>query len=142
MVDYRRFCNTIDEAFTQIQLERAPLIVPLQHYPHDDSDHNFLNFEERTIVSAALQKLSRHTNANLLELFQDYDKQKIGRITHCQLMRALTMRNLHTLLSSREIALTFKCFSVPRSLRHEMKYLEFLNALRLVASTKVNVPAI
>lgn len=140
MVDYCRFCDTIEEAFSQKQLERAPLLVPLQHIPADDGDFNFLNFEERTIVSAALQKLARQVQPNLIELFEDFDKGKIGRVTQYQFIKVLTQRNLHTLLSSREVDLVFKCFSVQRSLRLEMKYREFLNALILVANTKVQLP--
>lgn len=140
MVEYRRFCDTIEEAFSQRQLEKAPLLTPLQHIPSCDDEHNFLNFEERTIVSHALQKLARQVHPNLLELFEDYDREKIGRVNHCQFLRALSTRNLHTLLSSREVDVVFKCFSVRCGSRQEMKYREFLNALILVANTKVQLP--
>lgn len=137
---YQKFCHLIDEAFSQKQLEKAPLLVPILHVPTEEGDYCFLNFEERTIVSQALQKLARQVQPNLLELFEDFDKEKVGRITECQFLRVLTQRNLHTLLSSREVGLVFKCFSIKRSLRLEMKYREFLNALILVANTKVQLP--
>lgn len=58
-VDYRRFSDVVEEAFTQPCLERAPLIVPIQHVPTKDCEKNFLNFDERLIVGVAMQKLSK-----------------------------------------------------------------------------------
>ncbi|KAL3279478.1 hypothetical protein HHI36_016988 [Cryptolaemus montrouzieri] len=58
-IDYRRFSDVIEESFTQSCLERAPLIVPLQHIPTKDCERNFLNFEERRAVAIALEKLAK-----------------------------------------------------------------------------------
>lgn len=71
-VDYKRFCDAIEEVFCQSNLERAPLIVPLQHVPSNDDRNNFLNFDERKLVSAALNKLAKHPDqvANLSSLFE------------------------------------------------------------------------
>lgn len=71
-VDYRRFSDVVEEAFTQQSLERAPLIVPLQHIPTRDCDKNFLNFDERIVVSNAMAKLSKkpESELNLLSVFQ------------------------------------------------------------------------
>lgn len=58
--------------FCQSNLERAPLIVPLQHIPSDDDKNNFLNFDERQSVSGALNKLAKYPDqvANLSSLFE------------------------------------------------------------------------
>lgn len=71
-MDYKRFCDTVEEVFSQPNLERAPLIVPLQHIPSDDGQHNFLNFDERQLVSGALNKLAKYPDqvANISSLFQ------------------------------------------------------------------------
>lgn len=71
-VDYKRFCDSVEEAFCQANLERAPLIVPLQHIPFDDDHNNFLNFDERQLVSKALTKLAKYPDqvANLSALFK------------------------------------------------------------------------
>lgn len=70
--DYKRFCNVIEEAFTQTDLERAPLIVPMQHLPTRDCEKNFLNFEERRTFSLAMQKLSKKPDlqVNLMSIFK------------------------------------------------------------------------
>lgn len=71
-VDYKRFCDAVEEVFQQPNLERAPLIVPLQHIPSYDDSNNFLNFDERQIVSAALNKLAKYPDqvSNLSSLFE------------------------------------------------------------------------
>lgn len=141
-VDYKRFCDVIEEAYSQKRLERAPLIVPLQHFPSDDCPENFLNFEERCLVSLILQKLSRYldTITNLSELFQNYDKTNCGTITQNQLLKALTLRELHTLISSREMNVLHKCFGKRRGTQIEFKYREFLQALELVANAQIRSP--
>lgn len=71
-VEYERFCSTVGEALTQEGLERAPLLQPVPHVPTIDSPYNFLNFEERNIVSNALSKLSKFPDqySNILEVFK------------------------------------------------------------------------
>lgn len=72
----------MEEAFTQTCLERAPLLVPLQHIPTKDCERNFLNFEERQVVSAALEKLAKKPDIqmNLMSLFLVSILTKIGKI--------------------------------------------------------------
>lgn len=71
-IDYKRFCQIIEESFHQPCLERAPLIVPLQHFPSDDTPENFLNFNERNILGKALDKLKNYPDqvSNLSSIFQ------------------------------------------------------------------------
>lgn len=71
-VDYKRFSEVVEESFTQSCLERAPLVVPLQHIPTKDCERNFLNFDERLTLSVAMQKLSKKPDLqmNLMSLFQ------------------------------------------------------------------------
>lgn len=68
-VDYATFVRTVDEAFTQPELERAPLLIPIPHYPSEANPRNFLNFEERHVVAVALEKLAIVGDRNLDELF-------------------------------------------------------------------------
>lgn len=62
----------IDEVDYQIGMERAPLIVPLQHITSSDGPKNFLNFEERALASLALETLAKYPDqvSNLRSLFQ------------------------------------------------------------------------
>lgn len=70
-IDYDRFCRTVGEALAQEGLERAPLLQPVPHAPPPPTN-NFLNFEERSIVSKALDKLSKHHDqvSNIFEIFK------------------------------------------------------------------------
>lgn len=70
-IDYKRFCQIIEESFYQPCLERAPLVVPLQHFPSRDGRLNFLNFKDRNILSNAMQTLTRYADliSNLSSLF-------------------------------------------------------------------------
>lgn len=71
-MEYERFCGSVGEALAQAGLERAPLLTPVPHVPTLDSPLNFLNFEERNIVSGALKKLSKYPDqlSNILEVFK------------------------------------------------------------------------
>lgn len=71
-VDYKRFSEVVEESFTQPCLERAPLIVPMQHIPTRDCERNFLNFEERLTLSLGLQKLSKKPDLkiDLMSIFK------------------------------------------------------------------------
>lgn len=71
-IDYRRFSEVVEESFTQACLERAPLVVPMQHIPTKDCERNFLNFDERLCLSIAIQKLSKKPDLqmNLMSVFK------------------------------------------------------------------------
>lgn len=73
-IDYKRFSDVVEESFTQTCLERAPLIIPVQHVPTRDCEKNFLNFEERRVLSIAMQKLSKKPDlqVNVMSIFQVY----------------------------------------------------------------------
>nr|CAD7203225.1 unnamed protein product [Timema douglasi] len=135
-VDYRRFCETVEEAVTQACLERAPLIVPLQHIPTRDTDRNFLNFEERQLVSVGLQKLvsamTTKRTGDLLPLFQDHDRAKCGTVPKGSLLQVLSIGGLQDALSGREIEVVAKCFALERGLRDEFNYREFCKAVDLL----------
>uniref|UniRef100_A0A182PA37 EF-hand domain-containing protein n=1 Tax=Anopheles epiroticus TaxID=199890 RepID=A0A182PA37_9DIPT len=130
-VDYKRFCDTIAEVDYQPYLEKAPLLVPCRHFPADEQPINFLNFDERTILSKVLQKLARHADlvSNLSSILKDFDKQNIGHVSRNQLLRALATRDLHTRISSRELETICKYFAVEVGLRQEVNYRAFLEAL-------------
>lgn len=141
-VDYKRFCHVIEEAFHQPCLERAPLVVPLQHFPSDSGPLNFLNFEERTIATQALQTLSRHSDqtSNLRELCADFDRTHCGTINRNHFLRVLTTRGLHNAVSSREFEMLCKCFAVERGLRLEVDYRALLRNLDVLAAAGGNHP--
>ncbi|KAJ2947275.1 hypothetical protein O0L34_g16988 [Tuta absoluta] len=141
-IEYERFCNTVGEALTQGGLERAPLIEPIPHIPTIDSPLNFLNFEERSIVSAALQKLAKFPDnlSNIREVFKAADKENCGTIPRSSVERALCQRNLLQLVSARERDLIYKCFGYRRGCGDEVNYRALVTALDLIYATASSQP--
>ncbi|XP_053698584.1 uncharacterized protein LOC128745534 [Sabethes cyaneus] len=141
-VDYKRFCDTVAEVDYQCHLEKAPLLVPLQHFPSEDGPHNHLNFEERTILSQTLQKLACLADcvSNLRSLFQDFDRQRLGVVNRNQLIRSFAARDLHTTISSREFEVLCKCCGFKSGCRQEVNYRAFLAALDYLYANRENHP--
>ncbi|CAH0724069.1 unnamed protein product, partial [Brenthis ino] len=131
-VEYERFCTTVGEALTQGGLERAPMLAPLPHVPTRDSPLNYLNFEERSVVSGALAKLAKFPDqlSNILEVFkvrvnnngrvQDADRERCGTLPRVSVERALARRGALALLSARERGLLYKCFGYRRGCEDEI----------------------
>ncbi|XP_013161243.1 PREDICTED: uncharacterized protein LOC106113065, partial [Papilio xuthus] len=120
-IDYDRFCRTVGEALAQEGLERAPLLQPVPHAPPPPTN-NFLNFEERSIVSKALDKLSKHHDqvSNIFEIFKEADREQCGSVPQVAVQRALSRRGVLALLSARELQLICKCFGYRRGCGDEV----------------------
>ncbi|XP_073820133.1 uncharacterized protein [Musca autumnalis] len=137
---YRDFCRALDEIFIKMEPQSGDnelTAVPLIHLANLDCSECFLNFEERTICSQALMKLARQPDeiSNLSSVFKDFDHENCGSIVKNQLIRALTVREMHHMLSSRELDTIFKCFGVQRGIHLEFNYREFLNILKILHQT-------
>ncbi|EDV92987.1 uncharacterized protein LOC6563620 [Drosophila grimshawi] len=139
-VRYRDFCKALDEIFMQVDTNMGDNIVtavPLLHLPNLDCVDCFLNFDERTLCSNALMKLARRPDeiSNLREVFKDFDRQLCGSVTQNQFLRAITLREMHNMMSSRELEAVVKCFGVKRGLCLEVNYREFLKILDVLFAT-------
>ncbi|XP_003693091.1 uncharacterized protein LOC100867927 [Apis florea] len=139
-VDYVRFGETVEEAVATGSLERAPLLVPVQHVPSEASPKTFLNFEERHMATVAIDKLSRLHQPNLEELFKNFDKENIGTVSKECLMKALSIRGMLELITIRELDAMHKCFSILRGGRLEIDYRAFLRALSLMKENRRYMP--
>ncbi|CAK9796667.1 hypothetical protein ANTQUA_LOCUS837 [Anthophora quadrimaculata] len=135
-VNYVKFGELVEEAVAMGSLERAPLLVPVQHVPPEATPKTFLNFDERHMVTTAVDKLSRVVQPNLEELFKDYDKENIGTVSKECLTKALCVRNMLQLISNRELDVIHKCFAVERGGRLEIDYRAFLRALYLMQENR------
>ncbi|XP_056643883.1 uncharacterized protein LOC130449862 [Diorhabda sublineata] len=137
-VDYKRFSDTVEESFTQQCLERAPLIVPIQHVPTRDCEKNFLNFDERIKVSVALQKLAKKPDLqmNLSSVLSDFDKSNCGTVSQTAFLKALTLRGMDRLISRNEFDTICKCFTFERGMRDEVDYRAFMKALDIIYATE------
>ncbi|XP_067627321.1 uncharacterized protein [Eurosta solidaginis] len=137
---YRDFCHALDEVFIEIETsmgDKQVTAVPLIHLANLDCFECFLNFEERTLCSQALMKLARKPDeiSNLKQVFQDFDRENCGTIRRNQLLRALTVREMHNMVSSRELDAVCKCFGAQRGLQLEFNYRDFLNTLDILFRT-------
>lgn len=134
-VDHKLFCLTINQAFYRTNLEKQPLTVPIQHSPTTDDSLNFLTFNERYVLSEALQKLARyHDNAsNMKSFFED-------RVSHgivnkdCLEKVLLSCDGLLELVSQAELDVIFKCFSLPDGNDRKFDYKNFLIVLTTIKS--------
>lgn len=141
-VDYRRFSNAVEEVFTQINLERAPLLIPIQYVPTKDCERNFLNFDQRHILSDALKKLCKQPDMqmNLSEVLKDFDKTKCGTVSKTQFLKALTLRGMSNMIDEKEFEVICKCFSYERGMRDEIDYRAFMNVLDILHATEKHNP--
>lgn len=125
----------INQAFYRTELEKEPCTVPIQHSPTTDDSLNFLNVDERFVVSNALQKLARYHDdaSNMRSFFDDYAKS--GIITKDCLERVLTIcGGLMELINQDELGIVFKCFSLPDGLGRKFDYKNFLLVLKTIKS--------
>ncbi|CAG9816180.1 unnamed protein product [Phaedon cochleariae] len=137
-VDYRRFSEVVEETSSQQCLERTPLIVSFQHVPTRDCEKNFLNFDERIIVSVALQKLAKKPDMhmNLFSVLQDSDAKKCGTVSRTLFLNELTLRGMTNLISKNEFDVICKCFSFERGTGDEVDYSAFKKALDIIYLTE------
>ncbi|CAG9864019.1 unnamed protein product [Phyllotreta striolata] len=137
-VDYKRFCDAVEESFTQLCLERAPLVVPIQHIPTKDCEKNFLNFDERIRLSVAMQKLATKPDLqmNLMSLLQDFDKAKMGAVSPANFLKALNNRGMDKLISRNEFDIICKCFGFEKGWKKEVDYKAFMKALDILHATE------
>lgn len=125
----------MNQAYFTTNLERNPHAHPHQFLPTHDGLLNFLNFEERCIVSGALQKLSKyHDNITNLHLFFESYEGKSGDVKKENLIRALTISGLIELVTEQEIDVLFKCFTIHRGCCKRFDYKNFLMIVKEVAA--------
>lgn len=120
----------MNQAFYQTKLEKRPLTVPVDHVPLTDSPLNFLDFEERCLVSNALQKLSRHNDisTNIKSFFADRAKSS-GTVSMHSFKQVLKLLGLEELLTPEEVSVVFKSFSLPAGTGRGLDYKNFLVVL-------------
>ncbi|XP_011688757.1 PREDICTED: uncharacterized protein LOC105450541 isoform X2 [Wasmannia auropunctata] len=135
-IEYTKFAAVMEESVATGGLEKAPLVVPLQHVPSEASARTFLNFDERQLVAIAMDKLCQVRSPNLEEIFKDYDKENNGTVCKGRLIRTLSVRRMLELINTNELDAVHKCFSVERSGRLEFNYRAFLRALHLLQENK------
>ncbi|XP_037953319.1 uncharacterized protein LOC119683610 [Teleopsis dalmanni] len=137
-VAYRNFMKALEEVFILIESPNSnadPL--PIKHFANLDCHDCNLNFEERTLCSHALMKYARYADniSNLSAVLKDFDHPNIGVISRNQLLRGLTIRDMHHLASGREFDAVCKCFGVQRGTTFDFNYRAFMNILNTLHET-------
>lgn len=123
------------------EVPKSPKINPEKLFPNNEEDNkNFLNFEERCKMSEVLQKIVKTLNINLSS-FEDVFNDYCGRctiITRYSLEKIMKNVNLLEFLSSDELDLIFKYFSLPVALKHRKfnfkNFIEVLSKLKQLMS--------
>lgn len=134
-INHKSFCELMNLAFYRTKLEKQPRTLPIQFVPTSDNSSNFLNFEERSIVSQALQKLSRHHEdvSNMKSFFDD--RASAGIVSKECLERVFTAcGSLMELMTRHELEILFKCFSLPDGIGRKFDYVNFLLVLSRINS--------
>lgn len=126
-MNHKRFLEIMNEAFSQPFLEKSPHKHPIPYLPSPDDPLNLLNFEERYIVSEALQKFSKYPDdvTNMSMSLEDLHG-KSGAVSHDNLKRAFKTAGVSELLTHREFDVLFKCFSIERGQEFMFDYKQFL----------------
>lgn len=136
-VDHRKFIEILKETLSIKQIEKCPSIVPHQYIPSTDDSGKLLTFDERCIVSRAIQNLSRYNDdvSNLKMFFDDYGG-KSGTVDILSLRRVFKISGIIELITEKELLVLFKCFSVERGISREFIYKDFLMVLSHVNAIK------
>ncbi|XP_026811180.1 uncharacterized protein LOC113552511 [Rhopalosiphum maidis] len=98
-VDYHRFCNIVEEAFTTLGLDQNTFLDPNEYLTSYEGVSNYLNDEQRSAVDSALKKLRSKPNIGLDDLFKDHDKHRQGIVSNQEFLNVLTVCKLNMLLS-------------------------------------------
>ncbi|KAK0079021.1 hypothetical protein PV325_001848 [Microctonus aethiopoides] len=138
LIDYMRFCRTIQDANARESLNTSPLLVSVPYVPSSEAySQGFLNFKERRLMADAMNKIAKLQNQNLEEIFKDFDKQNSGTVTKNQLMKVFSVRKIMPLISNTELNSIYKGFLIecPDN-KFEMDYRSFLQALEFGRKNK------
>ena len=95
-----------------------------------DDSLNFLDFEERCIISNALQKLSRyHDDASNIKSFFEDRAGISGFVSKRSFEQVLNICDLIELVTPKEIEVLFKGFSLPAGPERRFDYKNFILVL-------------
>lgn len=95
LIDYMRFCRTIQDANASESLNTSPLHVSVPYVPSSEAySQAFLNFKERRLMADAMYKIAKLQNQNLEEIFKVTDLFFITFIIYVDLLVDVIMNEL------------------------------------------------
>lgn len=130
-VNYVEFCLSLNKAIKAgKEVVKNPQINPQKLFENVEEDReSFLNFAERVKLSEILQKLVKSSHvASLKDIFKDYSG-RCNIITRYSLEKVMKNYNL----SSDDLDLIFKCFSLPVALKkRKFNFKNFVETLKVM----------
>lgn len=136
-VNYLAFQDEIESIFTVKNLDKTPLVTPLQFKPPIEWKQNELSSEGEIVFKRAMERVSEHvrkTRTQLFPLFEDYDRVHNGSVSKFQFHRVLSELELGSLLSEQEFRVIFSKFKVRIGGKDDVNYIAFCDTVYEMAS--------
>lgn len=143
MVEYKAFCFEIEKAFTNDELEKNPLIEPMQHKPEEPVMQNNLTPDQIDSVNKSLREIAERVRQQRIQLFprfEDFDRIKNGYVTQNQFTRVLNDLKLRTVIGSTELEYLIKKYSVRIGTRDDINYVAFADDVYQLGSFEFRNP--
>ena len=129
-VDYLEFCEWLDAAFNEKNLEQRPGAVPHTFTPHEE-EPVYLSEAQATELQAVMERMAKHASTCGViakASFQDRDPSRCGRVTVPQFLSSVAaMGFVLTQDEQRLLVARFKVGKEPTAL--QIRYTEFCTVL-------------
>ena len=129
--------------FHRLDLEKAPLVVPVQFRPNLEGEDNKLTAEEERLLEIVMHRLAdrvRIRRIQIFPLFEDYDRVHNGTVSQFQFHRVLSELDLGSLVSAREFLVVKKKFLVVLGYKHDFNYIGFCDMVNDFANFEFGKP--
>ena len=126
-----------------LDLEKTPLVVPVQFRPNQENDGNKLSNEEEQVLELVMHRLAdrvRIRRIQIFPLFEDYDRVHNGTVSQFQFHRVLSELDLGSLVSAREFLVIKKKFLVVLGYKHDFNYIGFCDMVNDFANFEYGKP--
>ncbi|PAA77603.1 hypothetical protein BOX15_Mlig010687g4 [Macrostomum lignano] len=142
-VEWMRFVDDVEAAFTQKHLDKTPLANPEQFVPEPESCINYLPAEAEQSVNKLLLLIAqqvRERRTQMLPFFESYDKVHHGTISQNQFRRVLTDLGIVSSFSEEEWALLYRKFKQTVGTREDVNYFFFVDVVYSMAGFDTRKP--
>lgn len=122
--------NVTNSRYTLVilDLEKNPLVEPVQYRPVQGSDLNKLAQDANEMFEKVMHRLAdrvRQRRIQMFPLFEDYDRIHNGTVSRSQFRRVLSELDLGSMVSSREFTVLYRKFDVLIGGKHDFNYIAF-----------------
>jgi len=142
-VEYYRFCDDVESAFTQKGLEKNPTAVPVRFKPDNQFCHNKISKEAEDLLENVMQRLAGRVRIRRIQVFpffEDYDRVHNGTVSRSQFHRVLSELELGSLVSAREFQVLYDKFNLIIGGKNDFNYVQFCDILNEYAQFDPHVP--